>query len=685
MASASVEAGRGRAGWDIFPAEWTARLRQKFSQPLVPLELLESPEGVEDVLHIISGGDILQGALLRGRLQEFRRQLRVKRQIAQSQANAIFKRPRLPSRVSDAASMQETFAVSANALTPFTRRHGKSGLGKALLAVEEDPDILESRERERWVEVLSTYIVEAGLPVVTLIEGSADRRQAWKRVFGARRAKTLRNRARAFKRYRTWLETVRGRTWPARVSDVTDYLEERAKDGCGFSVPGDLLAAFSVLESVGRVSLKDRFSADETVRAVVQSIAEELQSRAAPRRPAKLYTVAMLLALEIRVMDLLAPLFSRVIAWVMLLQHWAAMRADDVQWLDPGRMTLSSSGLAGVLRRTKTTGPGRRAREVPIYVSREVSLSGHDWLQEGYNLFWREEIYWERMYFLPFPSSDWEFGTKKHLSPEMLNVCIKRVLSELALPVRGERHWRKSDVSLLPHELLPFWSGHSARHWLPSWAAMLGVSKPDRDFLGRWQAGAHESNEYIVTSREVVHRVQMHVVEKINCGHQGVDEQPLLDEIQEFGNARNVSFARGASRHRVWRTNDDGHRALLLGFPLDYELEAGEAEGEAALEVAVEDDEEQQQDASACPYWVSVSRRSQFRRLHAKDKCGVLPWTVFRAEGFQTVDEANADAWCKICWRKISHDGAEASREASSSGSSSSTEAEVQEAESPAE
>ena len=244
------------------------------------------------------------------------------------------------------------------------------------------------------------------------------------------------------------------------------------------------------------------------------------------------------------------------------------------------------------------------------------------------------------MYFLPFPSSDWESGAKKHLSPEMLNVCIKRVLSELSLPARGERHWRKSDVSLLPHELLPFWSVEA--------------------FLGRWQAGAHESNEYIVTSREVVHRVQMHVVEKINCGHQGVDEQPLLDELQEFGNARNVSFARGASRHRVWQTNDEGHRALLLGFPLDYELEAGEAEGEAALEVAVEDDEEQQLDASACPYWVSVSRRSQFRRLHAKDKCGVLPWTVFRAEGFQSVDEAHADAWCKICWKKISHDGAEA-------------------------
>ena len=322
-----------------------------------------------------------------------------------------------------------------------------------------------------------------------MIEGSEDRRQAWRRVFGTRRAKTLRNRARAFKRFRVWLETVRGRLWPARVSDITDFLEERAKDGCGFSVPGDLLAAISALESVGRVPVRERFSADETVKAMAKSITEELQSRAAPRRPAKLYTVAMLIALEILVLDVASSLFSRVIAWVILLQHWMAMRADDVQWLDPVRMTLTASGLAGVLRRTKTTGPGRRAREVPVYVSREVSLSGNDWLQAGFTLFRGPEFFWERSYFIPFPTADWSAGVKKHLSPEMLNVCIKRVLSELHSPARGERLWRKGEVALITQELLPFWSGHSARHWLPSWAANLGVSKPDRDFLGRWQAG----------------------------------------------------------------------------------------------------------------------------------------------------------------------------------------------------
>jgi len=226
-------------------------------------------------------------------------------------------------------------------------------------------------------------------------------------------------------------------------------------------------------------------------------------------------------------------------------------------------------------------------------------------------------------------------------------------------------------------ELLPYWSGHSARHWLPSWAATLGVPKPDRDFLGRWQAGAHESNEYIVTSREVVHRVQMHVVEGLVQGHSGVDELPLLSELQEYANARGVSFARGASKHRVWRTNDEGHRALLLGFPLDYELETEDAEDDAALEVAVEDDEGQAQDVSECPYWVSVSRKSKFRRLHAKDKCGIMPWNVHCAEGFSSVEEAGADAWCQTCWKKVSHDDAAASRELSSSGSSSSAEVEA--------
>ena len=100
----------------------------------------------------------------------------------------------------------------------------------------------------------------------------------------------------------------------------------------------------------------------------------------------------------------------------------------------------------------------------------------NDWLQAGFTLFRRPELFREQFLLHSFPSGDWSSGVKKHLSPEMLNVCIKKVLSELRAPLRGERIWRKGDVSLIAQELLPFWSGHSARHLVAVRAANLGVS-----------------------------------------------------------------------------------------------------------------------------------------------------------------------------------------------------------------
>ena len=66
----------------------------------------------------------------------------------------------------------------------------------------------------------------------------------------------------------------------------------------------------------------------------------------------------------------------------MLLMCWMVLRADDVQWIDPTRMHMSGTCVRMILRRTKTTGPGRRAVEVPAYVARDASLSGKIGLDE---------------------------------------------------------------------------------------------------------------------------------------------------------------------------------------------------------------------------------------------------------------------------------------------------------------
>ena len=74
--------------------------------------------------------------------------------------------------------------------------------------------------------------------------------------------------------------------------------------------------------------------------------------------------------------------------------------------------------------------------------------------------------------------------------------------------------------------------------------------------------------------------------------------------------------------------------------------------------------EDNTQDA---PYWVSVSRKSGFRRLHRVGGCSVRPETVHRAEPVHTIHAHTADKKCQVCWKK------EAAGEDSSSSSGSSS------------
>jgi hypothetical protein len=91
---------------------------------------------------------------------------------------------------------------------------------------------------------LSQFIVAAELPVVAMIQETEDQQKGWCRIFGSRRAKTLRNRATTWKRFYVWLLLNRARHWPRQLGDVADYLEGRVEDGCGPTAPQGLMGAF---------------------------------------------------------------------------------------------------------------------------------------------------------------------------------------------------------------------------------------------------------------------------------------------------------------------------------------------------------------------------------------------------------------------------------------------------------
>ena len=84
----------------------------------------------------------------------------------------------------------------------------------------------EKLSRERYAILLSDIIKNAGLPVVAQLEAVDDGGLSWKRVFGTRRSKTLRNRYKAWKPFELWLEVVHGARWPAHVKHLIGYANE---------------------------------------------------------------------------------------------------------------------------------------------------------------------------------------------------------------------------------------------------------------------------------------------------------------------------------------------------------------------------------------------------------------------------------------------------------------------------
>ena len=80
---------------------------------------------------------------------------------------------------------------------------------------------------------------------------------------------------------------------------------------------------------------------------------------------------------------------------------WTALRADDVNGIDYARLLLTSNCLRMVLIRSKTTGPGKRVLEAPLFIHRLACLSGMDWLKIGYDIWKMPALRQERDFFVP--------------------------------------------------------------------------------------------------------------------------------------------------------------------------------------------------------------------------------------------------------------------------------------------
>ena len=95
------------------------------------------------------------------------------------------------------------------------------------------------------------------------------------------------------------------------------------------------------------------------------------------------YPTILLVKIERYVLNDSEPSALRVFGWVKLLQTWAS-RWSDVQAIKPAELRLTDGRLATALRKTKTSGPTKRVKELPVCVSEQAFYSV--WLETGFEL-----------------------------------------------------------------------------------------------------------------------------------------------------------------------------------------------------------------------------------------------------------------------------------------------------------
>ena len=260
---------------------------------------------------------------------------------------------------------------------------------------------------------------------------------------------------------------------------------------------------------------------------------------------------------------------------------------------------------------------------------RRASLSGVDWLSEGLGLFLESTATLPSDIFLGKPHRGSGGVTSRHLSNVDFNSCLKAVLIELpAVRRRGEEGWEAIPNSRLVQEaLVGFWSGHSARHNLVSWAGAMRVPQEQRNYLGRWQTGRGSSDTYMITPRQVVLEIQEKVLSGISYGGDfGNDifvETELVEAIIDFAKARGDP-GRIRTLHQIMH-GPPCKPTLQQNFPLlqDSTIQIGSAVDDDPMDIVLP------QPSEEAPYFITASRRAGFKRLHRRGGCPVTLAQVY--------------------------------------------------------
>ena len=487
---------------------------------------------------------------------------------------------------------------------------------------------------------LAELLVEAKPPISAQADQCREPEKVVAAAVGGVRASTIRKRMREWRKVRAFSLGVAGVPWPPHIGLVLDYVQERIQEPCARTVPAAILSALGFMEKSGGVTLSDRMANQQTLKNMVNQSVMDLESGAAPTKKAPLLPLVLVGALELLVLDAAQPPFARGMAWYKLLKVWTACRCHGLSGLSPGSLRLTKHGLVGSLERTKTTGPGKKVRHLPIFVSNSAFFMAPQWLSVGLQIWQQEQMNFERDYFLPLPSLDWT-GVRPAMADYGDIVGLsKQLLRYLRQPVWAHGQWQSTSQPLLIVEAaFKFWTEHSERNWLNSLSAALGFPAEERSMVGRWGVSS-SADDYLRTAQQVIVSLQEKLVVSLRGENRWDLRHAGLEELKQHLHDHNVGMAIASQQCKLLSL--DAASSLIMPAPTTFTVPP---DPPAAT------DEDEEVDVTDSPYFVTIVGSRRFRRLHRRGGCGVSAIEVQACEAIWSLKGLSYDLACKHCWR----------------------------------
>ena len=561
-------------------------------------------------------------------------------------------------------------------------------------------DSLERNERNRWIRELKVFLDQGKAPVMLrcqVMEGVDMTRRFGK----GRRSTTLRKHVRTWKKVRDWMAVTFGKFWPEHPEEFALYLESRANEPCGRTVPGSIFKTLLFMENAGEFPLEEQLGRSPAVKNVLEEINLQL-SEEAPQFAKKAWHLPLkvVICLEGMVLDYGLESYVRCYAWYRLIKLWSGMRFSDTQGMDHKSLEWRAHGITAVLTRTKTTGPGKKVSLLRIWISKECWVHDETWISTGFELWLKlsqECGVMDRDFMLPAPNRDLSGFLKRMASYSLASRCSQALFKDMKIGFEG------ATVPLFEHGVGTVWSEHSERATMRTWSEAAGIPAEIRKQMGRW--GPTIDQGYERTWRANTIRAQAKVADFVRRsigGQDPFDEALIMSAIAarmeqigcpggviEIQMEKLAVFGKGRPR-KILRLGEPEQVCEEESFERDWNLVGHMTEEETA----VQDDTEVPPD---CPssgeelgdrceageivprgvFVLSIWGRGNRKTLHRVGECHRVPGVHYKKYEVVGNDPPGSDTFhqsCRVCFPRgmaAEESDSEASDEGASSSDSS--------------